>query len=39
MDQDLADLLNEGKITYDAALERVQDLETFTRLARRRQGE
>jgi len=38
MDQDLADLLNQGRITYDAALERVQDLETFSRLARRRQG-
>ena len=39
MDQNLADLLNEGLITYEAALERVQDLETFSRLARRLQGE
>ena len=39
MDQNLADLLNEALITYEAALERVQDLETFSRLARRLQGE
>jgi len=38
MDQALADLVNDGTVTHDAALERVHDEETFGRLVRRRQG-
>ena len=38
MDQSLAELVNEGRITHEAALERVHDVETFSRLAKRRQG-
>lgn len=36
MDQNLAELVNGGEISYDAALEKVQDPETFNRLVTRR---
>jgi twitching motility protein PilT len=35
MDQHLAEMVNEGQITLEAALERVHDAEGFTRLVRR----
>lgn len=36
MDQHLAELVNGGEVSYDAALEKVQDPETFNRLVTRR---
>ena len=38
MDQALAELVNDGRVTHEAALEKVHDPETFSRLARRKQG-
>ena len=35
LDQNLAELVNEGRITHDVALERVKDVDSFTRLVRR----
>jgi hypothetical protein len=36
MDQHLAELVNGGDVPYDAAMEKVQDPETFNRLVTRR---
>jgi len=36
MDQHLAELVNGGEVAYDAAMEKVQDPETFNRLVTRR---
>jgi twitching motility protein PilT len=36
MDQHLAELVNGGEVPYDAAMEKVQDPETFNRLVTRR---